>query len=71
MRPRSKEFRRFLMEHGSSKVLGAVSAHANQVLREELTTPGFPYDPAPFLALRAVALMRDNTVTFGLTVAEV
>lgn len=71
LRPRSAEFRPFLMAHGTSKVLDAVSVRANQVLREELTTEGFPYEPSPFLALRAVALLRDGTVTFGLTVAEV
>ena len=67
LRPRSQEFRPFLFAHGTSKVLDKISAHANHLLREELTVEKFPYDPAPFLALRAVALLRDGTVTFGLT----
>jgi hypothetical protein len=68
LKPRSEEFRPFLFAHGTSKVLGNISAHANHLLREGLTAEGFPYDPAPFLPLRAVALLREGTVTFGLTV---
>lgn len=70
--PRSKEFRSFLMEHGTPKMLAAVGALATRLLREELSTKGFPYDPTPFLAIRAVAVLRDDgTVTFQLTAKEV
>ncbi len=71
LRPRSSEFRQFLRHHGTPKMLAAVGAHANQVLHEELKMDGFPYDPAPFLAIRAEAILRDDgTVTFGLTARE-
>lgn len=67
LKPRSKEFRPFLLAHGTDKVLAAISDHANRLLAEEFSSPDFPYDSTPFRALRAVALLRDGTVTFGLT----
>lgn len=72
LRPRSAEFRQFLTHLGTPKMLDAVGAHATRVLKEELTAEGFPYDPAPFLAIRAEAVLRDDgAVTFGLTAKEV
>lgn len=70
LKVRSNEFNQFLYEAGSADVLAQISRHANQALFEELTAPGFPYDPQPFLALRAVALLRGNSVTFALTAKE-
>lgn len=70
IRVRSEEFRPFLRNLASAKILGEITRHANQILREELTSKWFPYDPAPFQALRAVAHMRDQTVVFGITAVE-
>jgi hypothetical protein len=67
---RSKDFNQFLRKMGSDTVLAEISVHANRILGELLRAPEFPYDPAPFLALRVVALLEDRTVIFGLTAKE-